>query len=121
VKIVYFVHAIASCCNNGNAHFLRGIGSELQRRGHDVRMGCLNLFAGSGRAARIRLLRQLGTRQSPSSFRNFIAVPSAEIREWLHEGFEFRPRVCAEPLQALWNRCDIELRRIESCRQFVPV
>jgi spore maturation protein CgeB len=31
------VHAIASCWNNGNAHFLRGIGSELQRRGHQVR------------------------------------------------------------------------------------
>jgi len=37
VKIVCFVHAIASCWNNGNAHFLRGIGSELQRCGHDVR------------------------------------------------------------------------------------
>jgi spore maturation protein CgeB len=36
VKIVFFVHAIASCWNNGNAHFLRGIGAELQRRGHDV-------------------------------------------------------------------------------------
>jgi hypothetical protein len=59
VKIVCFVHAIASCWNDGNAHFLRGIGSELPRRGHDVRMGYLNLCAGSGRAARIRLLRQL--------------------------------------------------------------
>jgi spore maturation protein CgeB len=36
VKVVWFVHAIASCWNNGNAHFLRGIGTELQRRGHDV-------------------------------------------------------------------------------------
>lgn len=36
MKIVWFVHAIASCWNNGNAHFLRGIGSDLQRRGHDV-------------------------------------------------------------------------------------
>ncbi len=36
MKIVWFVHAIASCWNNGNAHFLRGIGTELQRRGHDV-------------------------------------------------------------------------------------
>jgi spore maturation protein CgeB len=36
VKIVYFVHAIASCWNNGNAHFLRGVGTELQARGHQV-------------------------------------------------------------------------------------
>ena len=36
MKIVYFVHAVASCWNNGNAHFLRGIGTELQIRGHDV-------------------------------------------------------------------------------------
>jgi spore maturation protein CgeB len=36
VKLVYFVHAIASCWNNGNAHFLRGIGTELQIRGHEA-------------------------------------------------------------------------------------
>ena len=36
MKIVYFVHAIASCWNKGNAHFLRGIGTELQIRGHEV-------------------------------------------------------------------------------------
>ena len=36
MKIVFFVHAIASCWNNGNAHFLRGVGCELARRGHDV-------------------------------------------------------------------------------------
>lgn len=36
MNVVWFVHAIASCWNNGNAHFLRGIGTELQRHGHDV-------------------------------------------------------------------------------------
>ena len=36
MNIVFFVHAIASCWNNGNAHFLRGIGRELQSRGHNV-------------------------------------------------------------------------------------
>ena len=36
MKIVYFVHAVASCWNNGNAHFLRGVGTELKVRGHDV-------------------------------------------------------------------------------------
>jgi spore maturation protein CgeB len=37
MKIVWFVHAIASCWNNGNAHFLRGLGLALQKLGHEVR------------------------------------------------------------------------------------
>jgi len=36
MKIVLFVHAIASCWNNGNAHFLRGLGLALQQFGHEV-------------------------------------------------------------------------------------
>jgi spore maturation protein CgeB len=36
MKIVWFVHAIASCWNNGNAHFLRGLGLALQKLGHEV-------------------------------------------------------------------------------------
>jgi spore maturation protein CgeB len=36
MKIVWFVHAVASCWNNGNAHFLRGLGLALQACGHQV-------------------------------------------------------------------------------------
>ena len=36
VKIVFFVHSIRSDWNNGHAHFLRGVCSELQHRGHDL-------------------------------------------------------------------------------------
>ncbi|RHW17548.1 glycosyltransferase [Sphingomonas gilva] len=36
MKIVYFTHSLASCWNHGNAHFVRGILSELTLRGHDV-------------------------------------------------------------------------------------
>jgi spore maturation protein CgeB len=36
MKIVYFTHSLASCWNHGNAHFLRGVLSELLERGHDV-------------------------------------------------------------------------------------
>jgi spore maturation protein CgeB len=36
MKIVWFVHAVASCWNNGNAHFLRGLGLALQDEGHQV-------------------------------------------------------------------------------------
>jgi spore maturation protein CgeB len=36
MRIVLFVHSIRSDWNNGHAHFLRGVCSELQRRGHEV-------------------------------------------------------------------------------------
>jgi spore maturation protein CgeB len=37
MRIVYFTHSLRSCWNHGNAHFLRGLLSELASRGHDVR------------------------------------------------------------------------------------
>ncbi len=36
MKISYFTHSLLSCWNHGNAHFLRGVLSELIGRGHDV-------------------------------------------------------------------------------------
>jgi spore maturation protein CgeB len=36
MKIAYFTHSLASCWNHGNAHFLRGVLSELEARGHEV-------------------------------------------------------------------------------------
>jgi len=36
VKIVFFVHSLLSDWNHGNAHFLRGIATELIERGHEV-------------------------------------------------------------------------------------
>lgn len=38
MRIVLFYHSLISDWNHGNAHFLRGIASELLRRGHDVRV-----------------------------------------------------------------------------------
>jgi spore maturation protein CgeB len=38
MKIVLFCHSLRSDWNNGNAHFLRGIVSELGARGHVVRV-----------------------------------------------------------------------------------
>src|SRR5699024_1626490 len=35
-RIVMFYHSLLSDWNHGNAHFLRGIVSELQSRGHSV-------------------------------------------------------------------------------------
>jgi len=36
MRIRYFTHSLRSCWNHGNAHFLRGLLADLQRRGHDV-------------------------------------------------------------------------------------
>lgn len=36
MRLVYFTHALASCWNNGNAHFLRGVLRELIALGHDA-------------------------------------------------------------------------------------
>lgn len=36
MKILLFYHSLVSDWNHGNAHFLRGITSELIKRGHDV-------------------------------------------------------------------------------------
>jgi spore maturation protein CgeB len=36
MRIVYFTHSLRSCWNQGNAHFVRGVLSELIARGHQV-------------------------------------------------------------------------------------
>ncbi|MEX0762440.1 MAG: glycosyltransferase [Dehalococcoidia bacterium] len=38
MRVAIFCHSLVSDWNHGNAHFLRGITSELLRRGHDVRV-----------------------------------------------------------------------------------
>jgi spore maturation protein CgeB len=38
MKIVYFTHSLRSCWNHGNAHFVRGVLSELAARAHDVQV-----------------------------------------------------------------------------------
>ncbi len=38
MRVVIFCHSLLSCWNHGNAHFLRGVVTELLSRGHDVRV-----------------------------------------------------------------------------------
>jgi spore maturation protein CgeB len=38
MNVVLFCHSLRSDWNHGNAHFLRGVASELMRRGHQVRI-----------------------------------------------------------------------------------
>ncbi|MFL5477331.1 MAG: glycosyltransferase, partial [Gemmatimonadales bacterium] len=36
MRVVMFYHSLVSDWNHGNAHFLRGVVTELLRRGHEV-------------------------------------------------------------------------------------
>src|SRR5579885_1889725 len=38
MRLVVFTHSLISDWNHGNAHFLRGVASELIARGHEVRI-----------------------------------------------------------------------------------
>jgi spore maturation protein CgeB len=38
MRVVLFCHSLVSDWNHGNAHFLRGVATELLARGHDVRV-----------------------------------------------------------------------------------
>src|SRR4051794_4959247 len=38
MRVVIFCHSLISDWNHGNAHFLRGITTDLQHRGHDVQV-----------------------------------------------------------------------------------
>jgi spore maturation protein CgeB len=58
MRIVLFVHSLLSDWNHGNAHFLRGVATELVSRGHDVRVfeprdawSLQNLLADNGEQA----------------------------------------------------------------------
>jgi spore maturation protein CgeB len=55
VRVVMFYHSLVSDWNHGNAHFLRGIVTELQFRGHDVRV-----FEPSSSWSREHLVAQQG-------------------------------------------------------------
>jgi spore maturation protein CgeB len=55
LRIAMFYHSLVSDWNHGNAHFLRGVASELIARGHHVRV-----FEPSDAWSRINLLRDHG-------------------------------------------------------------
>ncbi|MBV8896055.1 MAG: glycosyltransferase [Acidobacteriaceae bacterium] len=55
LRIALFYHSLVSDWNHGNAHFLRGVASELQSRGHEV-----NIFEPENSWSRQNLLEDRG-------------------------------------------------------------
>lgn len=68
MRIVLFVHSLVSDWNNGNAHFLRGVTTELADRGHDV---CV--YEPREGWSRRHLLEESGTRAG-SDFREIFPL-----------------------------------------------
>lgn len=71
MRVVMFYHSLVSDWNHGNAHFLRGIASELQSRGHEVR-----ILEPESSWSRKNLLQEYGTQAVTSFARAYPALSS---------------------------------------------
>jgi spore maturation protein CgeB len=79
VKVVVFSHSLVSDWNHGNAHFLRGVVSELRERGHRV-----EVFEPADGWSRANLVREHGD----GPLRDFeTAFPNLSSREYHPETF----------------------------------
>ena len=95
MKFVLYAHSVVSDWNNGNAHFLRGILSDLERRGHSTRVlepedgwSRANLIANHGTAPLERFAAsfpQLSVTTYGPGFDHEAALDGAEVvmvHEW---------------------------------------
>jgi spore maturation protein CgeB len=73
VKVVIFCHSLVSDWNHGNAHFLRGITSELLERGHRVQV-----YEPAGGWSRSNLARTCGSEPERDFARAFPMLRSTE-------------------------------------------
>jgi|SRR5215203_5401504 len=110
MRFALFYHSLVSDWNHGNAHFLRGVASELLARGHEVR-----IFEPQDGWSRTNLLAQHGT-APVAGFRR--AFP--QLRSVLYDSRRFDPApVLAATDVAIvheWNDRDL-VRRIGQLRK----
>jgi len=97
MRIVLFVHSLVSDWNHGNAHFLRGVTTELVARGHDVRV-----FEPREGWSRRNLLEERGARAA-SDFR--AAFPLLRTRLYDLEELDLEESVAGADLVLVheWN------------------
>jgi spore maturation protein CgeB len=75
VKVVVFSHSLVSDWNHGNAHFLRGVVTELQARGHEV-----EVFEPADGWSRENLVREHGQKPLRWFARTFPQLQSRQYR-----------------------------------------
>lgn len=73
MRIAMFYHSLISDWNHGNAHFLRGIASELQARGHE-----LLIFEPRDSWSRLNLVREYGMQAVNAFHRAFPHLSSIQ-------------------------------------------
>jgi spore maturation protein CgeB len=74
MKFVFFCHALTSCWNNGNAHFLRGIARELRELGNQV-----VVYEPADGWSRLNAIRDGGTESLLEASRT---LPGIDIRQY---------------------------------------
>ncbi len=80
MRVVVFSHSLVSDWNHGNAHFVRGVATELQERGHEV-----TVFEPAAGWSRANLVREHGVRP----LRDFeAAFPDLSSREYEPESLD---------------------------------
>jgi len=75
MRIVMFYHSLLSDWNHGNAHFLRGVVSELQHRGHTV-----DVYEPAGAWSLENLLADQGVAALEEFHRAILALPVTSMR-----------------------------------------
>ncbi|MGD0106562.1 MAG: hypothetical protein ABSC06_21360 [Rhodopila sp.] len=103
MKFVLYAHSVVSDWNNGNAHFLRGILSELERRGHatlvlepEAGWSRINLISDQGTAPLARFLADyphLHVQTFGSDFDHETVLDDADVvvvHEWTPPGLVTR-------------------------------
>jgi spore maturation protein CgeB len=109
MKIVVFSHSLVSDWNHGNAHFLRGVVTELQERGHEV-----TVYEPADGWSRANLLREHGD----EPLREFArAFPRLRATRYEPKGFNVEAALDAADLVLVheWNQPDL-VRRIGAHR-----
>lgn len=85
MRVAMFYHSLVSDWNHGNAHFLRGVASELHARGHELR-----IFEPEDSWSRENLLREAGEdalrafhRAFPDLVSTRYCIDNLRLDEWL--------------------------------------
>jgi spore maturation protein CgeB len=97
MRVVVFSHSLVSDWNHGNAHFLRGIVTELQERGHAV-----TVFEPAAGWSRANLAREHGS----APLRDFAAAfPHLAAREYAPEALDLEAELDGADLVLVheWN------------------